>query len=252
MKKLERSLYALAAVGVIIVIAVNVHFYRVRQYQDYLRSLGLHQAAIHHPELIPEILKLGADINALNKEGYTALHLAATFKKIESVETLLKLGADPDVKCHKDRINPTVLHRATFTLNDAKQVRMTILLLEAGADPNVVTSEIETPLLRLAGTSHSFSVSVAQELISAGADVNIADSRGMTPLQYAVARRNPQLADVLLQAGADPEQRNDAGFRAIDQLNLVPNPEAMQKIFEKHGADSVRRPELFTKYRKEK
>ncbi|TWT63477.1 ankyrin repeat domain-containing protein [Rubinisphaera italica] len=252
MKKLDWYLYSIAAVGVIIVIAINVYFYQIQQHRKYLRSLGLHGAAVHFPHLIPEIAEMGVDINELDADGHTPLHMAVTFKKVESVKLLLDRNADPNIKNSSDKINPTALHDATFILSSPDEAEIVKLLLKAGADPNVTGNQKETPLHRIARTGNqSLALDVAKDLIDAGADVNSEAFRGMTPLQSAVALGNTALIDLLLTAGADAEQRNDHGFRAIDQINASANREEIQKIFEKHGADSVRRPELFAKYRKD-
>ena len=324
MKKLNKFLYSIAALLVIAAIAINVYLIRNQQHQKFIRSLSLHQAVIHFPHLIPEILDLGADVNELDADGRTPLFWAVTRGKVDSIELLLKLNADPNIKFSRDNLNPTTLHKATISLNSLKDAKIVKLLLKAGADPNVTNLQKETPLLRisrggndtlafdvskdlidaganvnlsedLAGMTpllhavssgnaalvdlllkagadpnsanfqnatsllsasfkedNSLSTSLGKKLIDAGADVNIQSSfNGMTPLHNSVGRGNTQLVDLLLTAGADPEIRNHRGIRAIDQINSTSNPEAIQKIFEKHGADSVRRPELFAKYRKD-
>ncbi|HBN74230.1 MAG TPA: hypothetical protein DD473_00085 [Planctomycetaceae bacterium] len=252
MKKLDWTLYSIAAVGVIVVIVINVYFYQIQQHRKYLRSLGLHGAAVHYPHLIPEIAEMGVDINELNVDGNTPVHMAVTFKKVESVKLLLDRNADPNIKNPSNKINPTPLLDATFILSSAEEAEIVKLLLKAGADPNVTGNQKETPLHRIARTSSkSLAVVVAKDLIDSGANVNSEAARGMTPLQTAVALGNTGLVDLLLTAGADPEIRNHDGFRAIDQINSTSKREAIQKVFEKHGADSVRRPELFAKYRKD-
>ena len=252
MKKLDWYLYSIAAVGVIVVIAINVYFYQIQQHRKYLRSLGLHGAAVHFPHLIPEIAEMGVDINELNADGNTPLHMAVMHRKVESVKLLLDLNVDPDIKISSDIINPpTALHNVTFILSSAEEAEIVKLLLKAGADPNVTGIQKETPLHQLArAANQSLALDVAKELIDAGANVNSEALRGMTPLQNAVSSGNATLVDLLLTAGADPEQRNHEGFRAIDQINSTANREEIQKVFEKHGADTVRRPELFAKYRK--
>lgn len=249
MRKLEWGLFSLAAVGVLAAIAITTHLYLQQQERNRLLALGLHNAAVFEPDSIPAILDLGVDVNELNSDDVTALHLATTYKKVQSVEQLLKLGADPNLVSPGDKINPTPLQQATFILNSADELTITQLLLESGADPNAVTPDNETALLRLTRAGGPPAAFAIEWLIDAGADVKMADARGMTPLQYAVLCGNPRVVDMLLTAGADPEQRNQAGFRAIDQINAIPYPEKMQRVFEKHGADSVRRPELFAKHR---
>ena len=47
--------------------------------------------------LVSHMIKLGCDINALNKEGYTALHLGSMYGKEPLVTLLLSKGADPTI-----------------------------------------------------------------------------------------------------------------------------------------------------------
>lgn len=50
------------------------------------------------PEAVALLLELGADVNAANKDGGTALHAAAFLGRAEIVETLLEAGADQSLK----------------------------------------------------------------------------------------------------------------------------------------------------------
>ena len=47
-----------------------------------------------HPESVPLLLAQGADINAADQSGLTALHAAAAMGRTEVVRTLIESGAD--------------------------------------------------------------------------------------------------------------------------------------------------------------
>lgn len=49
-----------------------------------------------HPFLL-QVLELGANVNALSKVGYTALHLAVTYGNLDVARVLLRAGADVHV-----------------------------------------------------------------------------------------------------------------------------------------------------------
>ncbi len=51
--------------------------------------------AFHHPTIIRALAERGANINATDSFGSTALINAASEGELESVKTLLELGADP-------------------------------------------------------------------------------------------------------------------------------------------------------------
>ena len=74
----------------------TVHTTRVEQ----IDSLGRHCRALHrlaaargHTATVSHLLDAGADVNATNNTGYTALHLAARHGRNSTVLTLLQLGA---------------------------------------------------------------------------------------------------------------------------------------------------------------
>ncbi|MCE7872933.1 ankyrin repeat domain-containing protein [bacterium CPR1] len=49
-------------------------------------------------KLVPMLLEKGADVNAKDKSGRTALFLAASSANLHSVQVLLDLGADVDAR----------------------------------------------------------------------------------------------------------------------------------------------------------
>lgn len=84
-------------------------------------------------------LKAGADIDASDKNGVTALHHAVRFRSPIAVQTLLENGANVNQACKRNGSTP--LHRAVTQTGapetagrgeDAKQIIE--LLLSAGAD----------------------------------------------------------------------------------------------------------------------
>ena len=53
-------------------------------------------------------------------------------------------------------------------------------------------------------------------LLAAGADVNKPTSGGQTPLILAIVFRRIKILSLLLEAGADPQLRDDLGLSALD------------------------------------
>lgn len=82
-----------------------------------------------NPEVIRLLVERGADPNAADKRGWTALHFAARDQKAEAARALLDAGAEVDPR---DSDGATPLWRAVMSGSSAEVVR---LLLEAGADP---------------------------------------------------------------------------------------------------------------------
>jgi ankyrin repeat protein len=57
----------------------------------------------HHADVVKALLAGGADVNAVDRFGYTPLLYAATidFGDAETATALLQAGADPNVKAKK-------------------------------------------------------------------------------------------------------------------------------------------------------
>ncbi|MEO8619236.1 MAG: ankyrin repeat domain-containing protein [Sphingomicrobium sp.] len=85
-------------------------------------------------------------------------------------------------------------------------------LLSKGADPNVAGSDGDTPLILAVRAGYMEGVT---RLIGSQADVNRVNKRGESPLIVAVNQRQPQIAKLLLERGADPDKRDyAAGYSA--------------------------------------
>jgi ankyrin repeat protein len=92
-----------------------------------------------HVEVAKLLLEHGADLNAKNESGWTPLHKAAFWGRVDIVATLLEHGADPDVQ---DKFGRTPLHSAALE----GHVDVVRLLLEYGADPTAKNEDGDTPL----------------------------------------------------------------------------------------------------------
>ena len=96
----------------------------------------LHYVAVDNPESeheveINKLIKLGIDVNAQDKEGWTALHFAAQRQSVPAVKALLIAGADIEIK---DSHGNTPLFRAVFNSQGSGEI--ITMLLEAGANPD--------------------------------------------------------------------------------------------------------------------
>ena len=117
--------------------------------------------------------------------------------------TLIDAGADPNAR---DGFGDTALHKAALTNAEPDIVKV---LLAAGADIAARDENGDTPLhaafartRRLEREDPGLTKAV-RTLLEAGADPNARDRRGRTALQVAARRGGPEMIAVLLNAGAD-------------------------------------------------
>ncbi len=90
-------------------------------------------------ELVKTSLKAGADVNALDKYGFGALHYAAGMNSPEILQLLLKNGAKVNLKV--ERLQMNALHIAAMN-GMTKNIE---ILLKAGADQNLVDIDSRRP-----------------------------------------------------------------------------------------------------------
>ena len=148
------------------------------------------------------LLEHGADANASNNSGKTALILGAGGQGDEIAAALLAKGADVDARDDK---GVTALMSAAF-FDNAPAVR---LLLDSGADIRARTATGETALI-LAGGAGS-----AELLLDSGADVNAERADGRTALMEAALTCDQGMVGVLLEHNADANARDDSGRTAM-------------------------------------
>ncbi len=143
---------------------------------------------------VSALLATGADVNAPQPDGATALHWAVHRQDVETARALIRAGAD--VGAAND-LGVTPLLMACRRGQGGLAAR----LLEAGADPNAALPSGETPLMAAARAGSRAAV---EALLERGAGVNAAEAtRGQTALMWAVANRRPAVTRALLAHGAD-------------------------------------------------
>ena len=150
-------------------------------------------------EALRALLKQGANVNAAEVDGTTALHWASYRDDVESADLLIRAGAK--VNAATD-LGATPLWTASLN-GSAAMVRK---LLDVGANPNLALLLGETPVMVAARSGYPV---VVEQLLAKGANVNAHAARGQTALMWAVAQKHSEVVKVLLTHGADIHARSD-------------------------------------------
>jgi uncharacterized protein len=145
---------------------------------------------------VEALIRQGADLDAAQGDGMTALHWAAEQGHAGMAHRLIEAGASVGVTTRLGDYTP--LHIAAR----GGETEIVAALLRAGADPSALTSTGgSTPLHFAATTSSPEAVAL---LLEHGADVNVREAQwGQTPLMFAASAGRLETVEVLLGAGAD-------------------------------------------------
>lgn len=180
---------------------------------------------------VQQLLADGAEINARDARGRTAVMAATHGNQVETVRALIRAGADINIR--DNRLDNVLLYAGAEGLLDILN-----LAIDAGADTKLTNRFGGTALIPAAERGHVAIVEtlltrsdvdvnhinnlgwtalleaivlsngdephqrIVQLLIDYSADVNIADKSGVTPLQHARLRGFTEIARILEAAGA--------------------------------------------------
>ncbi|XP_046452784.1 putative ankyrin repeat protein RF_0381 [Daphnia pulex] len=185
-------------------------------------------------------------IDDVDRDGHTALHLAASVSNVIAVQKLLENGANPTIydkeglsplhvavgerdgneiidlllahdKVNVDDVNEfgeTALHAAAYASNVIAVKR----LIEKGANPNLFDKDDLSPLhvaaLQNNGNPMIDLLLEAQKVNGMG-DVNYRNGCGWTALHYAAESSNEITAEHLIVKGADVNCRDNNGITPL-------------------------------------
>ena len=178
-------------------------------------------------ETIKELLKQGADVNALNNEGDTPLMLAITNDNFEIISFLVDNGAN---------INFQNSQTPLMLAIKKKNFSVIKLLMENGADINVKTLKGNTALIE--ATNYKPILEIVKYLIDNGADIKAKTVKGNTALHYARECSDLSIIKLLIDNGADVNAQNSYGDTPlIEVLKYLGRDINIVKYFIEKGAD---------------
>ncbi|MCC9137697.1 ankyrin repeat domain-containing protein [Pontibacter silvestris] len=155
------------------------------------------------------LLREGADVNAQDNDGKSALHYIVSSTRIKTeffeqeqiqlIDTLLHYGANPNIQ---DKNGNTVLAQALqATIGQHIGILDLEKLLAAGADPNVQNNDGKTPLMLACEINANFEIILA--LLQGGADATVKDNTGKAAIDFT---NHENVENILMAAGSPKRQ----------------------------------------------
>ena len=144
------------------------------------------------------LLRQGADVNASQADGMTALHWAATRGEADMARMLVSAGARVEALTRNGNYTP--LHLAAR----AGRAAAVTVLLRGGADVKAVTSTGGAAALHFAASNGDAETVMA--LLDNGAAIDVRESAwSQTPLMWAASANRVSALEILIKRGADIE-----------------------------------------------
>ncbi|KAK8702084.1 hypothetical protein V6N13_020454 [Hibiscus sabdariffa] len=156
------------------------------------------------------LIDSGANLNALNNHGCTALHFAAAAGPKKLLKVLISRGADVDAK-------PAAVTPLQFAAAEGKSDCVKL---------NTISDDDICPLM----LATKVSMECVKLLLKAGADPNIS-STGLRPLHLAAYKGDTEIIKCLLTAGADPNVPNDVGLAPIEVMAIHGNRDGVMALY---------------------
>ena len=166
-------------------------------------------------EAVKTLLKGGADVNAAQGDGMTALHWAARNGDAELTQMLLFAGANVKATTRLGGYTPLMMA--------AEQGHATVIaaLVSGGADAKAANALGTTALMLAAQSGNPQAVTT---LVENGAEIEAREKTfGQTPLMFAVSMNRVDAIKALIKAGSN--------IKATSKVNNVGNLSGAQQEF---------------------
>ncbi|KAF8791198.1 Ankyrin-1 like protein [Argiope bruennichi] len=159
-------------------------------------------------------LDMGANINAVAKDGITALHLAVANVKEDAIRLLLSRKADPFIPYGPK--NQLPIHILCHKGRGSASATLSMLLRSGGKDMRLIKDKDgKIPLLIAAESDNN---SLCRELLTALSKEQLkfrTVEEGNTAMHIATQRKNGELLRLLLNSGGNVDVQNDEGLTPL-------------------------------------
>ncbi|KAG7152024.1 Ankyrin-3 like protein [Verticillium longisporum] len=183
-------------------------------------------SAAHHnnSELFELLLDHGADMNAIQADGITALHTVVQLNYLDLAQSLLRRGVNVDGgKVHK------AIHYAVME----GRMEMVKLLLDSGVG---IESTDESGNTALSWAAKIGNMDLIRLLLDRGADHTAVNMNGTTALHTVSQNGYTDCIGLLLDYGANPTAVDSIGVTPLHYASKHGHPDAVRLLL-RHGAN---------------
>ncbi|XP_007528009.2 ankyrin repeat and SOCS box protein 3 isoform X1 [Erinaceus europaeus] len=192
-------------------------------YSDTCSTVGL-AAREGNVKVLRKLLKKGRSIDVADNRGWMPIHEAAYHNAVECLRMLIRADSSENYIKTKTFEGFCALHLAA----SQGHWKIVQILLEAGADPNITTSEETTPLFLAVENGQ---IDVLRLLLRHGANVNGSHSMcGWNSLHQATFQENAEIIRLLLKKGANKECQDDFGITPLFVAAQYGNLESLRVL----------------------
>ena len=201
--------------------------YHVEERDATGRALIHISATFGNTAIIKYLLKKGADVNAIDNSGWTALLCAVNSGNFDTALALLECGAYSNATSESGNNALHYLLRAT-EVNDS-YVKVLMTLLERGCNVNAENNDGNTPLHIAAQRCPSTDV-IKMLFTLSKPSLNAFNKAGYSPMHFAIERNAANVVSVLIECGADLNAASPDLGTPLDYAHLLKNVEIAEII----------------------
>eukprot|EP00008_Paramoeba_atlantica_P010982 CAMPEP_0201487778 /NCGR_PEP_ID=MMETSP0151_2-20130828/15222_1 /ASSEMBLY_ACC=CAM_ASM_000257 /TAXON_ID=200890 /ORGANISM="Paramoeba atlantica, Strain 621/1 / CCAP 1560/9" /LENGTH=373 /DNA_ID=CAMNT_0047872923 /DNA_START=38 /DNA_END=1159 /DNA_ORIENTATION=- len=176
----------------------------------------LHLSASGTTELLKEMLDTGVDVNAVDYDKRSALHLASAEGRFDTVKLLVERGANVNAV---DRFGGT-------PLRDALESRRSDIVTYLRRQGSTLGEKSDFLIQKVCQAASEGNVLLLQNVFeNSFLSIDAADYDARTPLHLAAACNHKKACEYLLKMGANPLALDRFGNTAIEEASREGHPE---------------------------